>query len=116
MAYSEQVLFLTTYVKNGKVISGSFPVTVGGYITCHEPVSLTPTQKAFILSEKLDPNQIPQSSINSLDGNPKTTLDGTSNLISLGSPPIPTAVSVVPSNPVEIVITDPDWPPVPNPP
>ena len=52
----EEVMVLNSYLKNGKVVTGNFPITVNGFINCNSVSEMSIEEREQILSERPDPD------------------------------------------------------------
>lgn len=50
----ERTIYVTSYIQNYKVVSGSFPVVVEGAINCYTKPFMSYEEKRHILSEEPD--------------------------------------------------------------
>jgi hypothetical protein len=73
----EEVRYLNSYLKNNKVLSGSFPITINGYISCNYKTEMTKEERDHILSETPDAKYFSQLQyINTMDDAFMKSLDG----------------------------------------
>jgi len=52
----EEIIYQTSYLKNGKMLNGRFPITINGDINCNLNTGMTKEERDQILSEKPDPS------------------------------------------------------------
>ena len=50
----DEIKTITSYLKNGKIVNGSFPVTINGNIHCYADTGISTAEKEHILSEDAD--------------------------------------------------------------
>lgn len=53
---AEEIMYLNSYLKNGRIITGNFPITVNGYINCADNPGLSYEEKERVLGERPDPD------------------------------------------------------------
>jgi hypothetical protein len=78
----EEIKTISSYLRKGKIINGSFPITISGNIHCYADPGMTKEERERILAEEHDPSfYLQRQYLVTNDGNYYQSVDGSGDFL-----------------------------------